>query len=233
VVTCTIGHGTGTDVVLAGDSHAVQWGLALARIADASDWHVTMLTKQFCPLARDVEISSTHERSCTRWQAAASARLLAHPPDVLITSQEDYRVVHDGTLLGAGDGFRVLAASQRRLYQDLIARGTKVVVIRNTPHAGIDIADCVTREAKDLTKCSILRSKALNPAVGETQRESVAGLRGARFVDLDEAICPTRLCAPVIGSVLVFQDANHMTSTYGESLAPRLAKQLPGAAPLP
>jgi hypothetical protein len=47
------------------------------------------------------------------------------------------------------------------------------------------------------------------------------------LVDLDDAVCPTALCAPVIGGVLVYRDINHLTKTYVLTLAPRLSAALP------
>jgi hypothetical protein len=231
VTTCSYGdpHAS-TRVVMAGDSHAVQWSRAMIRIAAASRWRLTFLAKQYCPLAPGVRINSPYVDSCSAWQEAAADQLLRHPPDLLVTSQEDYRTLDaHGQLTSVGDGFTEVGLAQRRLYRELIAAGTTVVVLRNTPHSGHDVGDCVTRHASDLRQCAVPRARAMR-AVGEAQRISVEGLSGARLIDLDEAICPTRRCAPVIGSVLVFQDANHITTVYAESLAPRLAALLPGAS---
>jgi hypothetical protein len=215
---------------MAGDSHAVQWSRAMIRIAAASGWRLTFLAKEYCPLAPGVPISSPYTESCAAWQEAAAARLLRDPPDLLVTSQGSYRTLDEhGELTGVGEGFAAIGEAERNLYRKLTSEGTTVVVIRDTPHSGHDVADCVTRHASDLRRCAVPRARALR-AVGDAQEISVEALDGVRMIDLNDAICPTRRCAPVIGSVLVFQDANHITTVYAESLAPRLAALLPGAS---
>jgi len=221
-----------TRVVLAGDSHAVQWARAMVDVASASDWHLTLMAKQYCPLAPGVPIESPYQDSCAQWQEAAAEELLRDPPDLLVTSQEDYRALgDDGEILDLRAGAQALGTAQRQLYRELLAAGTTIAVIRNTPRAGIDMGACLTENADDITACAIPRKHALR-GVGAAQKYAVQDLDDVRLIDLTDSICPTRRCAPVIGSVLVFQDANHMTTTYGQSLAPRLAAQLPGAARL-
>ena len=67
------------------------------------------------------------------------------------------------------------------------------------------------------------------PAIGlDFERLALATPEpGVTMVDLDDAICPTTSCAPVIGGVLVYRDLTHLTKTYVLTLAPRLAAALP------
>lgn len=222
---CTFGKASGASVVLAGDSHAQQWGSALRSLAEKRGWHLTVLTKDFCPLADQVRVSSPWSGSCLQWQAKAVAQLQANPPDLLITSQYDYRLAGPSGVLSASQSSQELGSAQRDLYERLAAKGTKVAVLRNTPQPGINIGDCVSKNDPRLTRCAVPRTRALSTTVGASQAVSVQG-SAAKLIDLDDAICPTRQCAPVIGGVLVYSDDNHMTVTYGESLAPRLGRAL-------
>ena len=49
---------------------------------------------------------------------------------------------------------------------------------------------------------------------------------GVHWIDLNDAICPTARCAPIIGNVLVYRQGTHITATYIETLAPRLEAAL-------
>jgi hypothetical protein len=102
-----------------------------------------------------------------------------------------------------------------------VGAGTQVVVIRDTPHAPFNVAECVSANTQQLTKCTFERTFALD-GIGVDQEQAVAGLAGVHLVDLNDAICPTDMCVPVIGGVLIYRDADHLTANYALSLAPRL-----------
>lgn len=224
---CTFGDPeSNIDVVLAGDSHAVQWSRALATIAKDNAWNLTVVTKDFCPLVVGVSIASDWASSCEAWQRSASAWLQDDPPDLLIVSQYDYTVRRNGKDLTRDESDQLVGSAQQRLFSVLAAAGSKIAVIKNTPQLRTDFAACVARYQSEISKCSVSRDSALR-GVGGAQRLSVIGVKNSVMIDLNDAICPTDRCAPVIGGILVYRDGNHMTTTYGESLAPRLKLQLP------
>ncbi|GAB3996067.1 hypothetical protein GCM10029992_15030 [Glycomyces albus] len=43
------------------------------------------------------------------------------------------------------------------------------------------------------------------------------------FADLTPYVCPDAQCPPVIGNVLTYRDASHLTATFSASLAPFIA----------
>jgi hypothetical protein len=48
-------------------------------------------------------------------------------------------------------------------------------------------------------------------------------------VDLTDRFCSRDTCFGVVGGVIVFYDANHLTQTYAHTLAPDLAGPLDAA----
>jgi hypothetical protein len=68
--------------------------------------------------------------------------------------------------------------------------------------------------------------KAIDGVHGIEQVVAAQGLPNVRVVDLNDAICPTDPCAPVIGNVLVYRDTSHLTGTYVRSLVPRLTERI-------
>jgi hypothetical protein len=45
-------------------------------------------------------------------------------------------------------------------------------------------------------------------------------------VDMNQYICGRDVCSSVVGNVLVYFDAHHLTSSYVETLTPYLAARL-------
>jgi hypothetical protein len=54
-----------------------------------------------------------------------------------------------------------------------------------------------------------------------------ADATGATFIDPTPWTCPTEPCPVVIGSLLIYLDAGHMTATFSSALAPYLGAALP------
>jgi hypothetical protein len=49
---------------------------------------------------------------------------------------------------------------------------------------------------------------------------------------MTDLLCPDRMCAPVLGNVVVYRDAHHLTRSYTLSLAPYLEERLLELIPL-
>ncbi|MCI4064591.1 acyltransferase [Micromonospora sp. R77] len=231
VRTCTYGPATGTlTVALIGDSHAAQWVPALQAVAERRNWKLVTHTKSSCPVL-DVEVavaagaSRRPYDSCVTWNRGLGPALAADRPDLIVTSSYSYEAIRAGRPLTGGANDTALVASMRRTWTGL-ARLAPVVVLRDTPAPGRDVADCVSAHREQLTRCAVPRDEAL-AGIGPLQVAAAQGLPGVSLVDLTDVICPTERCAPVIDGVLVYRDAHHLTATYARTLAPRLAERLP------
>jgi peptidoglycan/LPS O-acetylase OafA/YrhL len=225
IKTCDVGvRSSSVHVVLVGDSHADQWVGALEEVAVQRKWRLTLVTKGKCPYT-SISVTSSFTASCNAWNKNLAAYLAAERPAVVITSQADYGVMTPHGGLEAAASARAMAGDMKKNYAALIAAGSKVVVLRNTPHPGINMGDCVSGNGGNLKECAVPRSKALNN-IGAAQIAAVEGLGGASLIDLDNAICPGDPCAAVIGGVLVYIDNSHITRTYALSLAPRLLRAI-------
>ncbi|MDQ7905748.1 acyltransferase family protein [Phytohabitans sp. ZYX-F-186] len=229
-LTCVFGPDDGeVSVALVGDSHATQWVPAFEVLAEEHRWRVTTYTKSSCPLAdMRVAIGRTNRpyESCARWNDNVLAALTGPDrPDLVVVTSSYYRVIRDGDLLDAADGWTAYVEGLRGRWRQLAAAGLRVAALRDTPYPGTDTAACVSANVDRLTRCAYPREAALGGA-GAAQAEAVRDLPGVRFVDLSDAICPTSPCAAVIGQVIVFRDTNHLTATYARSLAPRLRAEL-------
>jgi len=225
---CVYGDSTGDfTVALVGDSHAAQWAPALESIARNSRWRLVTYTKSACPFLLDEVLHSGRAyRTCTEWNALVREQLTGDKrPDLVVVSNSSYRIVRNGNPLSAEASQPALVDAMRETWAALGSAGLRTVVLRNSPHPGIDIAECASKHADRLSACAVDRQPALS-GVGPGQVTAAAGLTNVHLVDLNDAICPTDQCSAVIGNVLVYRDTNHLTATYVRTLTPRLNTEL-------
>ncbi|MFJ8577355.1 acyltransferase family protein [Micromonospora sp. NPDC093277] len=228
VLRCTYGAPDATfTIALAGDSHAAQWTPALRSIAERRNWKLVTYTKSGCPAIDALVATGTNERpyeTCVTWNRSLRRAVAEDRPDMIVTTSYNYSVYSDGRVLHGAQNRTALVEAMRRTWHGL-ADVAPVVVVRDTPAPGRDIAECVSTHREELTRCAVPRDEAL-AGIGPVQVDAAEGQTGVRVVDLNDAICPADRCAPVIGGVLVYRDANHLTATYARTLADRLDAQL-------
>ncbi|MET7752457.1 acyltransferase family protein [Micromonospora sp. NPDC005367] len=214
-------------VALAGDSHAAQWLPALQRVAVSKQWRLKSYTKSSCPFINGVvALDSKPYPSCTEWNEKLRGALTGDErPDLLVVSTSFYVMIRDGAPVssGAQDAF---ADALGRTWAEMTSAGIPVVVLRDTPYHGKDIAECVSENPRKLTRCASRRDEVLIGGGGPAHEAAARQNDKVHLVDLNNAICPRDRCAPVIGGVLIYRDNNHITATYAATLAPRLAKAL-------
>lgn len=220
-------------VLLAGDSHAAQWVPALEDIARRKGWRLTSLTKSACPFADGAVLQRNGDvyASCVSWNRAALALVLRLRPTLLVTSQAVMLKAH-GTASGAAS-HAALSEGLASRWTTLLRAGIRVVALKDTPRMGVDVPECLGSRRGSIERCGRPRAQVLatpDPLV-MAQRDT----RGVSLIDLNDSLCPTAVCPPVLGEHLVWRDSHHMTATFATSLAPRLEAYLDAAlaAPLP
>jgi peptidoglycan/LPS O-acetylase OafA/YrhL len=222
-------------VALVGDSHAAQWLPALTRVAVKYGWRIEAYTKSSCTLA-DVltTISLTGSEpydSCTDWNRNMMQALTGdEKPDVLVTSSFSHVAVIDGARQSKAQSIRAVGAGLHRSWSELADAGVPVVSIVDTPDMGIAIPECVSENSTKLLRCAVDRDTAMK-GVGQIEKLGAHGLPSARLIALTSMICPEKLCAPVIGNVLVWRDAHHLTASYSRSLSVALGDAMTGFPP--
>ncbi|MFJ2082449.1 acyltransferase family protein [Micromonospora chokoriensis] len=226
-LTCVYGVRDSTfTVVLAGDSHAAQWLPALEEVAAKQKWRVVSHTKSSCPfLKAEVALAGRPYESCTEWNQRVRDQLRADPPDLLLVSNSLYLPVRDGKPITQRVN-ETLADGLRETWREMTEVKIPVAVLRDTPYHRRDPVECVSANPDKLTRCAPSRDEVLAAGGGVAQEQAAEGQQGVHLVNLNDAICPTDRCAPVIGGVLVYRDGNHLTATYSRTLAPRLDSAL-------
>ncbi|MDQ1695511.1 MAG: hypothetical protein QOJ03_864, partial [Frankiaceae bacterium] len=103
-------------------------------------------------------------------------------------------------------------------------------VLRDVPKPAADIPACLAAHGQDARPCSFSRDFAFTRADALYGAEKAAAVPGARFLDLDDLLCPGDPC-PVIAAdgTIIYRDAHHLTATISRELGPVLGRRLSAA----
>lgn len=230
---CTYGEpSSDTTILLFGDSHAEHWFPALNRIALENHWRLLTLLKASCPPAQ-VAIFNTNlkrdDTECALWRSAALARIATLHPHLVVLSESDQVVTERGQVglhaVSPQDWERGLRATAS--YLD--SRDVKTVIIADVPRPEFDVPTCLSRAAArshSPQDCNVTRSAALNEGARSAERAAVTGLSNVRLLDFADQLCPNQICQTLVDGKVVFRDGDHLTSSFSQSLAPVLKREM-------
>jgi hypothetical protein len=203
-----------------GDSHAGQWQPPLAAIASDEGWRLDTYTKGSCALTSAPTWLGTVDEAytqCRQWNDAVVSRLLADPPDVVVTSNNQIEVADDdGSRLTGAAGDAAAVEGLQDAWRTLTEAGITVVVVGDTPWVGIDVPDEVPERRSGLA-----------------QQRAAAAAADVPLLDLTEQVCPGASCPAIVGGVLVWRDVSHVTASYVRTLEPELRDWLVPLVPAP
>ncbi|PZE84121.1 acyltransferase family protein [Curtobacterium sp. MCBD17_032] len=218
---CVVGVRGGTRVALVGDSHAHQWSSALVALAERRGWELHLVVKGGCEFSHVVwsDVSDAERDRCRAWNDAVDRSLAAGAPyDLVFTSSRaDLR----GTP-GGPDPARRALEGYRASWQPLVARGTTVVAIPDTPAAGSGVQRCVDAHPDARRACRISTGRAF--AAGDRLVDAARATPGVVVTDMTPWFCTDGSCPAVIGNVLVYRDSQHLTRTYVSTLVGPLGR---------
>ncbi|MDQ0095905.1 acyltransferase family protein [Paeniglutamicibacter psychrophenolicus] len=224
--TCTYGTGK-NKVALVGNSHAGHWLPALQKIAVDKDWTITTFLVDRCNptdamLKFDAEIKS---RGCEAYGKWVMDQTSHGEFDLIITSERQSIPVVNHSFATTEDPARVGYESYLNRWT---ASNTPILIIRDTPFPGAtlkNIPDCVATATDANAECSGSAEEWewMDPLVAAAERaphENVAVIDPTRY------FCQDGTCPAVIGGVVVYFDASHITATYASTLAAFLEADL-------
>lgn len=212
-------------VVLFGDSHAMQYGPALIRLAREKGWRLTALVRQRCAVAQ-VQLNP----HCDRWRANSMRHIVRREkPDLVVISTATtaiYSLKKGSKRLSRDESQPLLIEGLKKTMRRLQRAGARVVLIRDQHQTPVDFLECVGRHRKNPNaRCSF------KPDNGRDRRgfdyRAARQVKGVRLIDPAPLFCPGSRCPVVRGNILIYRDNYHITATYSRSIAPWLAKRLP------
>lgn len=193
-------------LVVLGDSHAQQLLTPIHRVADANNWRVISYLRNAC---RYTSESENRDEECNEFNAATRQAALGADPDAIVTI---------GTLSLAEAPHEKLVDGYEDGVTPFLDAGIPVVAFRDNPRFPFSMFACVETYGPDHDRCNPARSESLLP---ENPLEEVAARHeDLHSIDLTDRLCTEDICPGVIGNIQVYMDLDHVTSTYGETLAP-------------
>jgi peptidoglycan/LPS O-acetylase OafA/YrhL len=212
-------------VALVGDSAAGQWFDALDAIAVRRHWKLVTELHSSCPWTATVMLNSNGKgtfTACHAWGAAVLHDLLtASRPDVVITSDYPNMATPRNPVSESPAAVAEIGAGMARYWTSLENAGISVTAIKESPDLVEDVPACVEKYPADLARCDVPRSTAI---LSNSPVSHAAQLMGGdvTVVDANSLVCGPRMCAPVVGNILVYSDRHHLTWCYSKSTAPFL-----------
>jgi peptidoglycan/LPS O-acetylase OafA/YrhL len=218
-------------VALVGDSVAGNWFPAIDELALRYHWRLVTDLHATCPWTAtwmtdpNTSVPDVRYTSCHEWDVTVQHDLLTSiRPDVVITSDftEIGSVAHSGVGSAA---YADIAAGMAQYWEQLQDHGISVVPIQETPTMNFDPADCVSEHGAASPACDRPAAEAIPPDP-PTVRAARLMAGTVKVVDMNQFICVHGVCPSVVGNVLVYFDAHHLTSSYVETTTPYLAARL-------
>ncbi|WP_084468416.1 acyltransferase family protein [Promicromonospora sukumoe] len=210
-------------VAVVGDSHAAVLTEPIITVAEERGWRVVTYLHSACPYSADSQAGDeSYVDACNEANAQTRVELRESAPDLVVTTyHESNKLVARGSEEYAG------AAGLAEVWNELADQGSQVVVLRDTPGARGDAVACVNKNYSDPSECDLSRDRAL--AGRDVVPAALEAAPRVRVGDFTDSFCDEKTCHAVIGNVLVYRDADHVSATYVNQLTDRLRKVLPQA----
>jgi peptidoglycan/LPS O-acetylase OafA/YrhL len=224
---CVYGDVTSaTTVVLFGDSHAGAWFPALDQVARYRRWKLVVITKSACSAASVRIFQAKLNRpfdECVRWRESALEDIAAlHPAIVVVTSAAAGGELAEKSADPDAAWVTGWATSADRL---TAAAGT-VYLIEDTPYQPQEVPSCLSAHPRAPGICAQPRATAFPFPARRAAIRAAFAERGASTIDPTPWFCTATVCPVIVGDVLVYRDASHVTATYDRLLAPMLSRSL-------
>jgi hypothetical protein len=186
------------------------------------------MTKVACPAADLLAWFAPQKRDyheCSQWRSHAMLRIRDLAPElVVVTASTNYRP-KPGT--AAHDWARAWDGGWARAFRSLRQAARHVVMLADTPRLRAWAPECLARHPRRAWVCGVSRRRALiGPALQRAVADN-ARRGGVALVDPMPWLCGERRCPVVVGNVLVYADAHHLTPTFSALLADVLRTRLP------
>lgn len=218
--TCEYGHGD-VRIALVGNSHAGQWLPALQALAKKHGWTITTFLASQCN-ATDAPLelySAAKTDGCLAYGSWVLDQTRGQAFDLVITSQRQ-------SVPTKGDSWATTLPTAVAGYTSYLRRwsdaGTNVLVVQDSPYPGktLDsVPDCLAQHRTDQPACGGTPEtwSWVDPLYAAA---TDLGLPRISTMEVYRYFCTATDCPAVIGTVVTYFDASHMSATYGRSLAP-------------
>jgi len=222
---------TQRSIVILGDSHGGRWHHAFSIVGRRLGFNVTNLSKASCPptLTLIKNRHGTPFMECREWNVESIDKVLRLQPSAIVMVAYKKRVPADKHANETD-----VATGIVQIAQKFVSANIPVLYIKSTPVMREHTENCLAKEAMrnpastDLSACSVSREEGVREGIMEIAARLFPMMRRLSF---DDILCPKDTCLPVIGNVIVYGDAHHLTPAFSQSLAGSLQQKLLDKAP--
>ena len=226
---CELGDPNGTrTIALIGDSHAMSYGPAFDIIAKRQKWKLLMMVKVACT-AGDFPMWSSefgYRADCDRFRDRFHKWMAEVKPDYIV-STGGRSGVYGGMPPNEKqiEGYRATIGKLTALGSRFIAMHDNPVMLNSVRGGWIEIPKCLLWNGEKSQHCWKSRYITLD---GQTDNliAAATGMPGVGIINLTEYMCTKDQCPPIIGNIVVYRDAHHLTETFVTTLVPYLEKEL-------
>jgi peptidoglycan/LPS O-acetylase OafA/YrhL len=214
-------------IALIGNSHASRLIPALDLYGKERGWRILVATRIDCmglstsPVGRQAATNT-----CVAWSAAVEQQLLAMPGlDAVIFASHinarDYLAGPGATAAEAETAKQHVLDS----WSALVHSGIRVIVTGDVPGMR-PVADpeCIAQSTTTDDPCAVSRSSVVKPNLLTDLAQEHPEL--AAYIPLTQWLCDADRCHGLIGGLIVYYDAHHITATFSRSMAPYLGRDV-------
>jgi len=206
-------------VALFGDSHAAQWFPTIQGVAKTNGWRFLPLTKSGCPPIDFItynRLTSMDYPQCRPWRKNVIEMMTAEKVSVVF-------ITWSNKLLSPQTRNPFTPATVEEGYAKLIpelqAAGITPILITDTPYPGENSPVCLSKNIKRVANCVFTREKGFRAE--RIQAIIDAGTaNNTQVLNVSNWFCAEKDCPAIIGNLLVYRDADHMTTKYAQWLVP-------------
>lgn len=200
-------------VVLFGDSHAMQWGPGLIRLAESRNWQVIALTRASCPAAL-VHI----DFYCDTWRRNSLQRIRKMRPGLVLVASaandDAYEVSDAGVTLSRASSEDHLVDGMVRLLRRLKRWSGKAMVMQDQAVTPFNVTLCLRANASRPSNCGFVPSR---PREYSYDREGARLVPGVRLIDPMPMLCRGGWCHAVDHDYLVYRNQGHLSASFTRS----------------
>ena len=215
---CSFGAPAGpVRVLLIGNSHANQWAPLLDTLGKKQGWAGVTMTASGCMPYIGMTIDYGPDTDgCKKLGDAMLAEAVSGHYDLVI-----YSSWPNDPIIGRDDHWPAVAESQLRVFDAITSAGVGLLVIRDTPHAVVNLPDCISSHRADMNTCDY------PDLTGSQSVDSMYAIASASTnpkvwtVNVNDLICEFGMCHAVVGGLITYHDDNHLSVAFANSLAPR------------
>ncbi len=220
VKSCVLGpeRGATKRLLAIGDSHSNTLLGVYEDMAEANGWRITVAGRMGCWWTHsDVPDLPGLDGTCAQWRRGVQQLVESQGGvDAIIVTN---RAFSRSSSQPAEQRLPELSDGLVRAWSSRPSADVPVIAIEDNPVIDQRTMACIDETPTDeLARCDVPRERALDADSG--LREAVEQTPNAHLIDLTDLYCDDATCPVVVGGVLVYRDASHITKTYAATLAP-------------